>query len=165
MRASDIPPHLHERYGITPASRMRWVAAALVAAVAVPTGLYAASRYVATQSAEYSLITWAATSDTDVTVTWKVKPSETRQWCALRAQNFDHFDVGFAVVPVAAGSNEATFVMHTTEHPVAVDVFQCSTDVYALPGASFEPGVQPPAQDLPGLAPGVYSADWLAALQ
>ncbi len=165
MRASEIPPHLHERYGITPPSPWRWVVVAAVVIVTLPVALYAASRYVATQSAEYSLVSWAASSDTDVTVTWKVKASAERQWCALRAQDFDHVDVGFAIVPVSSGTTDVTYLMHTNAHPVAVDVFACDTDPYELPGASFAPGVLPPAQELPGIAPGIYTADQLAALQ
>lgn len=162
MRAQDIPPHLHERYGIRPPSPLRWIALALAAVVALPTGIYAASRYVATQQVPFALISWAALDEHRVHVLWKLDASSKRQWCVVRAQDFDHFDVGFAVVPVSAGVDSVEYELATLERPLAVDIEACDTDPYALPGPQFPPGVRPPAQAAPGLAPGVYSAGELA---
>lgn len=157
MRAQDIPPHLHERYGIRPPSPWRWVAVAAALVVLLPTGIYAASRYVATQQVPFALISWAAADDQHVSVMWKLDARSERRWCVVRAQDFEHFDVGFAVVPVDAGATQAEYVLATTQRPLAVDVVACEADPYALPGAQFLPGVLPPAQQAPGLAPGVYA--------
>lgn len=162
MRAKDVPPHLHARYGIRPPSPLRWVAVAVALAVGLPTGLYAASRYVATQQVPFALISWASLDAHRVHVLWKLDARSERQWCVIRAQDFDHFDVGFAVVPVAAGTGSVEYELTTLERPLAVDVEACDSDPYALPGPQFPPGVLPPAQIAPGLAPGVYSADALA---
>lgn len=165
MRPSEIPPHLHARYGIRPASRWRWVAIAAAVVVAAPTLAYAGWRYAASQQRPFALISWAATSDRSVTVQWKLDAASETRWCTLRAQDFDHFDVGFAVVPVAPGVTSMRYQLRTTKHPLAVDVEACALDPYALAGPQFPPGVRPPAQAQPGLAPGVYSPEALRALR
>lgn len=166
MQARDIPPHLHARYGIEPPSRWRWLGWAVLVVVVAPVLAYAASRYVATQSATYAVYSWSASAgDTEISVTFHTSTSAGRKWCAVRAQDFNHFDVGFAVVPVAGATTSTTFTMATLARPVAVDVIDCGPDPYALPGAQFEPGVKPPAQRPPAFAPGVYSPEQLAALR
>lgn len=161
MRSQDIPSHLHARYGIRPPSPWRWVALAAAALVVLPVGLYAASRYVATQQVPYALISWAAERDTRVRVLWQLDAVDERRWCALRAQDFERFDVGFAVVPVPAGATEMSYRLSTTARPTAVDVLDCESDPYALPGPQFPPGVLPPRQPAPGFAPGAYAPEQL----
>ncbi len=155
MRVNDIPPHLHERYGIRPKSPWRWVALGLVLVVAVPSGLYAASRYVDTQRIPFALISWSAESSSRVRVLWKLDAYDRRQWCAVSAQDFDHYDVGFAVVPVPAGVTAVTYTLNVTERPLAVEIADCADSPYDLAGPQFPPGVLPPEQPAPGLAPGV----------
>ena len=162
MRAQDIPPHLHERYGIRPPSPWRWVAIAAALVVFVPTGIYAASRYVATQQVPFALISWSAVDEHQVRVMWKLDARSERRWCVVRGQDFDHFDVGFAVVPVEAHATQVEYTMTTTERPLAVDVVACDADAYALPGPQFLPGVLPPEQQAPGLTPGVHEPSDLA---
>jgi len=161
MRAKDVPPHLHERYGVRPPSPLRWVAVGLALVVVVPAGLYAASRYVATQRIPYALISWVPQGEHQARVLWKLDASSDRQWCALRAQDFEHFDVGFAVVPVEPGATSVQYVMATRARPMALDVVACETDPYGLPGPQFPPGVRPPDQPAPGYAPGVRAPDEL----
>ena len=154
MRNADIPLHLHDRYGVRPVPLWQKVAAIAAVVVAVPTLVYAASRYVASQQRPFALIRWSA-SDSNVDVTWRLDPRAEPIWCAIRAQDFEHFDVGFAVVPVAAGAEEATYALRVTTRPIAVDVIACEADPYVIPGAQFRPGELPPAQADPGRAPGV----------
>jgi hypothetical protein len=157
MRAKDIPPHLHERYGIRPVSPVRWVALGLALLLAVPAGIYAASRYVATQRIPFALISWSVLSNEQVQVLWKLDASDQRQWCAVSAQDFDHYDVGFAVVAIAAGTASVTYVMNVSQRPIAVELAGCASSPYALAGPQFRPGLVPPPQPAPGLAPGVVS--------
>lgn len=164
MQARDIPPHLHERYGIRPPSPWRWLAWALAAVVVVPVLGYAATRYVATQSTTHSLARWGYSAQ-QVTVTLRTDPATVILWCAVRAANFDRVDVGFAVVPVAAGRSITTASIAVLERPLAVDLLACERDPYALPGPRFAPGVLPPEQRPPVLAPGVYEPSALRALQ
>lgn len=156
MRTSDIPPHLHDRYGIRPASPWRWVAVACALVLTVPIGIYAAGRYVATQQVPFALISWASRDDTHISVVWRFDATAERRWCAIRAQDFDHYDLGFAVVPIAAGATQQQYLLHTTAHPLAVDIVGCTADPFTLAGPQFRPGVLPPKQTAPGLTPGVY---------
>ena len=48
------------------------------------------------------------------------------------------------------------FTLAVLAPPVAVDVRECGSDPYALAGPQFAPGVLPPPQAAPALAPGVY---------
>ncbi len=165
MRAQDIPPHLHDRYGIRPPSPWRWVAWAAVVLVSAPVALYAASRYVASQSSTANLTRWSYAPPTTVRAVLHVDPATTTQWCTVEAQDFTHVDVGFALVPVRPGGTDVAFTLRVLAPPVAVAVNACGSDPYALQGAQFSPGVQPPAQPAPALAPGVYSPDRLRAVQ
>ena len=156
MRAQDIPPHLHERYGIRPPSPWRWVGWAAVVVVTAPVLLYAASRYVVSQSATATLARWSQQSPTLVAATLHIDASTERQWCTIEAQDFDHVDVGFALLPIAPGVSRVPFTLAVLAPPVAVDVRECGSDPYALAGPQFAPGVLPPPQAAPALAPGVY---------
>lgn len=163
MRANEIPPHLHERYGIRPPNPWRWLAVGAAIVVVAPVLGYAASRYVATQQIPYALISWASTDEHHVRVDWKLDANSGRQWCAVRAQSFDHLDVGFVVVPVTPGRSSVSYVMTTLQRPVAVDVENCTSNPSELLGPQFPPGVLPPQQAAPGLAPGPVTAGALGA--
>ena len=166
MRASDIPVHLHDRYGIRPPSPWRWVAVVAAALVAVPVGVYAASRYIATQSRPYYLEHWMTLDgERAVEVAFRTDAYATGMWCAVRAQAFDHSDLGYVVVQVPSGVTAMDYTMAVLGRPTAVDVVACDADPYALPGPQFPPGVLPPAQQAPGIAPGFHSPEQLAALQ
>lgn len=152
----EIPPHLHERYGIRPPSKLRplWVAMGVLAIGSVLT--FFVFRFVATRNAAAALIEWSELGDTRVSVTFQVNAESGERWCAIRAQAFDQFDVGFAVLPVSAAAQTITYEMNTLDAPFAVDLVGCNTDPYKLRGPQFPPGVLPPAQDAPGRAPGVW---------
>ena len=166
MHSRDIPPHLHDRYGITPPSPWRWVAWAAAALVVIPTGIYAASRYVVTQSAPYTLTQWAARPDgLAVDVTFSIQSSPVTRWCSIRAQNIKRFDVGFAVLRVPPGIDGGRATLTTLSSPIAVTLVDCDTDPYSLPGPQFAPGVRPPVQAAPLLTPGVHAPEELKALQ
>lgn len=152
----DIPPHLHERYGIRPPSKWRFVWAALAVATLAFVGIYYVARFNATKNAEASIIEWSATSNTQVTLTFDVNAGRGERWCAVRAQAFDQFDVGFVVLPVSPPAQRVTYTMTTLEKPFAVDVVGCDEDPLQLFGPQFPPGVLPPAQTAPGRAPGLW---------
>lgn len=164
MRAQDIPPHLHARYGITPPSPWRWVAWGAAVVVIAPVLLYAASRYVASQSTTATLSRWSQATPTLVRAVLHIDASAETRWCTIEAQDFNHVDVGFALLPVRGAVTRIPFDLAVLTPPVAVDVRECGTDPYALQGAQFPPGALPPAQAAPALAPGVYTPDALGAL-
>lgn len=165
MRQRDIPVQLHARYGLRPPSRWHWLGWALAAAVVLPIGTYAASRYVVTQSATYNLSSWSWQAQSrSAIVTLRTTASTDVQWCAIRAQDFDRFDVGYAVVRVPPAAMSTSFRLSLLAEPVIIEVVECASDPYSLPGPQFRPGLQPPAQQAPALTPGVYSPQALAAL-
>ena len=165
MQPRDIPVQLHARYGIRPPSRWRWLGWALAALVVLPIGTYAASRYVVTQSATYSLSSWSWQARShSATATLRTTASIDVQWCAIRAQDFDRFDVGYAVVRVPRAAMNTSFRLALLAEPVIIEVVDCASDPYSLPGPQFRPGLQAPVQRPPALTPGVYSPQALAAL-
>ena len=152
----EIPPHLHERYGIRPQSKFRllWITLSALTVAAVLT--FFVFRFVATRNAEAALIEWSTLGETRVAVTFQVNAESSERWCAIRAQAFDQFDVGFAVLPVSPAAQTITYEMNTLAAPFVVDLVGCHTDPYKLRGPQFPPGVLPPAQDAPGRAPGLW---------
>lgn len=152
----EIPPHLHERYGVRPPSKLRalWVVLSIVAIGSVLT--FFMFRFVVTRNAEAALIEWATLENTRVTVTFQVNAESGPRWCAIRAQSFDQFDVGFVVLPVSEAAQKVTYEMNTLAEPFVVDLVGCNTDPFKLRGPQFPPGVLPPAQDAPGRAPGLW---------
>ena len=152
----DIPPHLHERYGVRPPSKLRFVWAALAIATVGFVAVYFVTRFYTTRNAEAALIEWSAITDTRVSLTIQANADDADRWCAVRAQSFDQFDVGFVVIPVSAPAQKVVYDMNTLERPFNVDVVGCAKDPRRIFGPQFPPGVLPPAQDEPGLAPGVW---------
>lgn len=152
----EIPPHLHERYGIRPPSKWRYLWAALAIATTAFVGIYFVTRFYATRPAEASIIEWSPINDTRITLTFDVNAGDGDRWCAVRAQAFDQYDVGFVVLPVSAAAQQVTYSMTTLEKPFAVDVVGCDAEPTQLRGPQFAPGVLPPAQEAPGRAPGLW---------
>ena len=158
MRTQDIPPHLHERYGIRPRSAWFVPGVAAVTLLALAFGGWVASRYLASKNPPFVLQTWNVSDDTHIDVQLQVSASDQPRWCGIRAQDFDHFDVGYAILPVApaTATTVVTYRMQVLERPTAVDVLDCTAEPLTLPGAQFPPGVKPPEQDAPGRAPGLW---------
>lgn len=152
----EIPLHLHERYGVRPPSPWRYLWAALAVAAVAFVAVYFVTRFYATRNAEASIIEWSPISATEITLRFDVNEGRAERWCAVRAQSFDQFDVGFAVVPVTAAAQQVTYTMATLERPFAVDVVGCDIDPLQLRGPQFPPGVLPPVQAAPGITPGLW---------
>lgn len=152
----EIPQHLHERYGIRPPSKLRFLWIALGVATIALVGAYYATRFYATRPVEASIIEWSPLAADRIALTFQVNAGDEDRWCAVRAQDVRQFDVGFVVLPVTAAAQTVTYEMRTLERPFAVDVVGCSSDPTRIRGPQFEPGVLPPAQDLPGRAPGLW---------
>jgi len=152
----EIPPHLHERYGIRPPSRWHWIGYVAAIAAGAFVAVYFVSRYSATQQASASIIEWAPVDGTSITLTFQANAADRDRFCAVRAQDFDQYDVGFVVLPVSAKAQSVTYIMRTLTKPFAVDVVGCNTDPTEIFGPQFAPGVLPPPQDAPGMAPGVW---------
>ena len=76
----DIPPHLHERYGVRPPSKLRFVWAALAIATVGFVAVYFVSRFYTTRNAEAALIEWSAITDTRVSLTIQANADDADRW-------------------------------------------------------------------------------------
>lgn len=105
----------------------------------------------------FSLTAFEVVSDTSVRVTWQVsREPDTVSYCVLRAQNDQRQDVGYATVTVAAGPGQAQVTYHLTTESRAIlaEVLACSNrPTMRVAAPNFPPGVNPPEQVPPGVAP------------
>lgn len=158
MRERDIPAHLHDRYGIRPRPAWFPAAVAVVVVAVLAFGGWVGSRFLASKNPPFALQTWELVDPTHVELQLQVSASTAPRWCAIRAVDFDHFDVGFVILPLqpSATTTDVTYTMTVLDRPTAVDVIDCNPDPLELAGAQFRPGIAPPAQPAPGRIPGLW---------
>lgn len=146
----DIPPHLHERYGI----RKKRFPFGIVGGALVLLSLLVYPILIQDQ-VNIRLISWTST-DTFVTINWRFEGEITNKvWCLLEAQDEERFDIGFAYIELGATSSNSSFqhTLNTSEKAFAVLTPVCDEEISQLPGSYFKPGVLPPAQLPPLYAP------------
>ena len=146
----EIPPHLHERYGI----HKKRIPFAMLATAFVILTLFVYTILIQDR-VNIRLISWSST-ETSVTLNWRFEGEiQNKMWCLLEAQDADRFDIGFAFIELDSSSSNATFphTVNTTENTFAVLAPVCNEDITRLPGSYFKPGVLPPAQLPPLYAP------------
>lgn len=92
-----------------------------------------------------------------VSVTWEVsRAADTESYCVVRAQNDKRQDVGYATVTIPAGPPQAHMTYHlaTESSATLAEVLACSDrPTMRVARPNFPPGVTPPQQALPGVAP------------
>lgn len=146
----DIPPHLHERYGI----RKKRFPFEIVGGALVLLSLLIYPILIQDQ-VNIRLVSWNS-AENSVTVNWRFEGDiKNTVWCLLEAQDEDRFDIGFAYIELDASSSNATFqhTLKTAEKAFAVLTPVCDDEISQLPGSYFKPGVLPPAQLPPLYAP------------
>ena len=155
-RDADLSPAMKERYGIRPRSRPLMIATAV--GVAVLMGLvFWAGWKLANPPVQARLLTYRIVSDTRTDVTWEVqRAADATVYCVVRARDAQRRDVGYATVTVLAGADYAqpTYELTTLRKPATTELLGCGTDpnpIVDLP--AFGPGVLPPPQAPPGVAP------------
>jgi len=148
FRADQLSPAMRERYGVgrRPVRTYVLVGAVIVAFAAaiaiVLTGWQ-------TGSASGQVITWEAVADDHVHVVMRVQGAEQGATCVLRAQDFDHVDVGYAVLAVPAGNDvrQVEYELRTLAPAVNAEILGCSaTGTPEVIGPQFPAGVVPPDQ-------------------
>ena len=103
------------------------------------------------------LLTYRTVSDTRTDVTWEVqRAADATVYCVVRARDAHRRDVGYSTVTVPAGSDyvQPTYELATLREPATMELLGCSMDpnpIVDLP--AFGPGVLPPQQAPPGVAP------------
>jgi hypothetical protein len=146
----EIPPHLHERYGI----RKKRFPIGFVAGFLLIISLVAYAFFIRDQ-VTIRLISWQANA-TDVTLNWRYEGEITDTvWCLIEVQDEDRFDIGFAFVELSQTDANLTLqhTVTTTKRAFAALTPLCEKDITRLPGSFFKPGVIPPAQLPPLFAP------------
>lgn len=121
-------------------------------------GLIGFTQYrVANPSIEGELVAFKVISAQQIDVSWKVQRKENQKiFCAIRAQDIRKTDVGYAIVPVAAGAkiSQVSYSLTTNGSAVLAEVLGCgATEKLRVPPPNFPPGVQIPRQNAPGFAP------------
>ena len=153
---SELPEHIKARYGTSNAgTSTRTISLAIIAVISAAI-IFAIVQARSTQVAS-QLLAFKVISPTSVEVTWEISRSDNEvTYCAVRAQDDQKTDVGYAIVTVPAGESHVGFTYQlTTESPAVVaEVLGCGTTTsLRVAGPQFPPGVQPPAQIAPGVAP------------
>lgn len=153
---TEIPQHLHLRYGVRPRRVAPILIGILIAAV-VSGGLAFANYRQQNPSVSSQLLAFEVTSPSQVLVTWEVSGgSQLTTFCVLRAQDIRRTDVGYAIVRIAPGTGyeQLTYPLTTNGEAVLAQVLGCASSAeMRVPPPDFPPGVKIPEQVAPGVAP------------
>ena len=153
---SNLPQHLHLRYGVRPRRIAPIFIGVLIAGV-VSGGLGFANYRQQNPSVSSQLLAFEVTSPSQVLVTWEVsRGSQLATYCVLRAQDIRRTDVGYAIVTIAPGTDyeQLTYPLTTNGEAVLAQVLGCASSVtMRVPPPDFPPGVKIPDQIAPGVAP------------
>ncbi|GEM_PF-305615 len=153
---TEIPQHLHARYGVRKSRTAPILIGILIAAV-VSGGLAFANFRQQNPSVRADLLAFEVTSPSQVLVTWEVsRGSQLTTYCVIRAQDIRRTDVGYAIVRIAPGNDykQVTYPLTTNGEAVLAEVLGCAnTAQMRVPPPDFPPGVKIPEQVAPGVAP------------
>lgn len=147
---TSLSPQLRARYGLDHRPWLTWLLAGLLVVgfvVALGWVGYTTSR----PQVNGALLTWTRVAPDRADVTFEVRRGERQAaFCAIRAQDPDRADVGYAVVEVPPGSTyqQVTYRLRTITPAYVVEVLGCADDGAPdrVPPPQFPPGVAPPAQ-------------------
>ncbi len=140
---------MRERYGMDRRPIGRWITVAVLAVAFAGTLVFVGTN-VLQNPVEFRLVAWEVQGPDHVDVQISVdRPAEGDVTCVIRAQDRNHIDLGYAVVPIPPGEGGILldYPLATLTEAYAVELLGCAVD--AEPGVSppqFPPGVVPPAQ-------------------
>lgn len=124
----ELSPELQDRYGYRPTSRVLLVLGVTACVLIAGFGAMVAYR-LGNPEVYYKMLAWKAVDANHTSVTFEVRrdPSVTVQ-CALRVQNRDHHDLGFAIATVPPGTeySQTTYQVATTQLGYAAEVLSCA---------------------------------------
>ncbi len=147
---SELTPQLRARYGIAPVARWKVAAGVAVGAAVVGVGGYAGWKLV-NPPLSWQVVAYDAVSPDLVHVTFQIdRPADRTAYCTLRAQDYNHHDVGYATVRIAPGTArvQGTYALATRTQAVAGEVLGCALDAppVRVPAPAFPPGTVNPPQ-------------------
>lgn len=150
------PEHIRARYGIrSRRQRVVIVAAILVGVLALPFATRFAWR-ASSQQGVLSMSAFRVLDDTHIDADLLYAPKAEAFTCAIRAQDSNRVDVGYAYLVLRPESARSqTYRLATRAPAVFAGVLGCQPGVATdrLPPPQFAPGVKPPAQPPPGITP------------
>lgn len=146
----ELSPQMRERYGL---DRNPWPARLVSLAVTVVFGglLVYAVVNVLGDRVESRLLLWQQPQADLVDITFEVRrPNDLAVVCALRAQDTDRVDLGYATTAVPAGAtiSRHSYPLRVLGPALYVEVLGCAQNEQELrvPPPAFPPGVVPPQQ-------------------
>lgn len=150
------PADIQQRYGL-PARPRRglWIVLVVVVLFTSPLAVRFAWRS-GTEQGVLTMPTHAVISDSVVRLQLSYPGRDRDFICAVRGQDYDRQDVGYAYLPLPAGpARNWEYTLRTRQRAVTASVIACQpgTDPDRLPAPQFPPGVKPPDQAPPGFAP------------
>lgn len=145
-----LSPQLRARYGLAATARWKRTAGWVVAAMLV-VGVVWAGWLLSSPAVTWQLLLFRVDSPTLVTMRFEVsRPPDRTAVCVLRAQDWNHQDVGYATVtiPPGAGLVQPTYPLATRASAVNAEVLGCALDQapVRVPAPAFPPGTVNPAQ-------------------
>ena len=147
---AELSPQMRQRYGY---DRNPWparlVAIALVLGYGAIVGWVAFN--VSKDPIDVRVLVWSQPLPERVDLTFEVqRPADLAVTCALRAQDDDRTDLGYAQADIPAGraTVRTTYLLHTLGPAKYVEVLACvdAAQPERLPQPNFPPGVVPPTQ-------------------
>lgn len=148
-KLKEQPQRIQDRYGYRPTSRLLIVVGAVLCVLIA--GFGGATAYqVANPDVVSKLLAWNAIADDHTSVTFEVRRnSATAVECALRVQNKEHHDLGYAIVTIPPGSDydQQTYQVATNSLGYAAELLGCEpVGNLAVPTPDFPPGTSNPPQ-------------------
>lgn len=143
---TDLSPEMAARYG-TGRRRTGPVALAVVAGLVFVSIIGYVTWRLGSPAVQANIIRFSVVSDQKVDVVFEVhRTGESATTCVLRAQGFDHADVGYASVTITPGRSyvQPTYPLATSSRATTVEVLGCSDD-------------GPPRVDAPQFVPGTVN--------
>ena len=152
------PEHIRERYGVRSRRQRRLavigLAFATIAAAIAAQPAWRASR----EQGVLSMSSFRVIDAQRTAVNFRYQSKSTTFTCAVRAQDTNRADVAFAYLVLRPGASRSwTYTFATRVRASSAEVLGCcaGTSAARLPTPQFPPGVKPPQQPKPGIAPRV----------
>ena len=154
---ATMSPQIRARYGLDRAPWPRRILIGTVLAAYAAVVLWVAVA-VEDTPVESKLIVWQQAGPDRVDVTFEVRrDAATPVTCAIRAQDGDRTDVGYAEVEFPPGADyvQTTYLLRVLGAAVIAEVLDCrpTGEPLGAPGPQFPPGIAPPEQPWTATAP------------
>ena len=152
------PEHIQRRYGLPPRRRRGVLIVLIVTALFTAPLLAQFAWRSGTEQGVLTMPSHEVISDSTVRLRLNYAGRDRAFVCAVRAQDYDRQDVGYAYLQLPPGAARTwEYPLRTRHRTVLAAVVACQPglDPTRLPAPQFPPGVKPPEQQPPGFTPRV----------